>query len=47
MFELKTEGRRKTGRPVKRWIDVVEEDMNKRRVVLQDAGDNNNKGHLI
>ena len=32
MFELKIEGRRKRGRPVKRWIDVVEEDE-------QDAGD--------
>ena len=27
VFELKIEGRRKRGRPVKRWIDVVEEDM--------------------
>ena len=39
MFELKVEGRRKRGRPVKRWIDVVEEDMKKRGVVQQDAGD--------
>ena len=39
MFELKIEGRRKRGRPVKRWIDVVEEDMKKRGVVQQDAGD--------
>ena len=38
MFELKIEGRRKRGRPVKRWIDVVEEDMKKRGVVQQDAG---------
>ena len=37
-FELKIE-RRKRGRPVKRWIDVVEEDMRKRKVVQQDAGD--------
>ena len=39
MFELKIEGRRKRGRPVKRWIDVVEEDTTKRGVVQQDAGD--------
>ena len=39
VFELKIEGRRKRGRPVKRWIDVVEEDMKKRVVVQQDAGD--------
>ena len=39
MFELKIEGRRKRGRPVRRWIDVVKEDMKKRRVVQQDAGD--------
>ena len=39
VFELKIEGRRKRGRPVKRWIDVVEEDMKKRGVVQQDAGD--------
>ena len=39
MFELKIERRRKRGRPVKRWIDVVEEDMKKRGVVQQDAGD--------
>ena len=38
VFELKIEGRRKRGRPVKRWIDVVEEDMKKREVVQQDAG---------
>ena len=38
-FELKIEGRRKRGRPVKRWIDVVGEDMKKRGVVQQDAGD--------
>ena len=39
VFELKIEGWRKRGRPVKRWIDVVEENMKKRGVVQQDAGD--------
>ena len=39
VFELKIEGRRKRGRPVKQWIDMVEEDMKKRGVVQQDAGD--------
>ena len=39
MFELKIEGQRKRGRPVKRWIDMVEEDMKKKGVVQQDAGD--------
>ena len=39
MFELKIEGQRKRGRPVKQWIDMVEEDMKKRGVVQQDAGD--------
>ena len=39
VFELKIEGQRKRGRPVKQWIDVVEEDMKKRGVVQQDAGD--------
>ena len=39
VFELKIEGWRKRGRPVKRWIDMVEEDMKKRGVVQQDAGD--------
>ena len=38
VFELKIEGWRKRGRPVKRWIDVVEEDMKRRGVVQQDAG---------
>ena len=32
-------GQRQRGRSVKRWIDVVEEDMKKRGVVQQDAGD--------
>ena len=39
VFELKIKGQRKRGRPVKRWIGVVEEDMKKRGVVQQDAGD--------
>ena len=39
MFELKIEGWRKRGRPVKKRIDVVEEDMKKRGVVQHDAGD--------
>ena len=39
VFELKIEGQRKRGRPVKCWIDVVEEDMKRRGVVQQDAGD--------
>ena len=39
MFELKIEGRRKRGMPVKQLIDMVEEDMKKRGVVQQDAGD--------
>ena len=38
-FELKIEGWRKRGRPVKQWIDVVEEDMKKRGVEQQNAGD--------
>ena len=37
VFELKI-GQREIGRPVKRWIDVVEEDMKKKRVVQQGAG---------
>ena len=44
MFELKIEGRRKRGRPVKRWIDVLEEDMKKMGVVQQDAGDRDGGG---
>ena len=39
MFELKIKEQRKRGMPVKRWINVVEEDMKKRGVVQQDAGD--------
>ena len=39
VFELKIEGRRKRVRPVKRLIDMVEEDMKKRGVVQQDARD--------
>ena len=38
MFELKI-GQRKRGRPVKQWIVMVEEDMRKREVVQQGAGD--------
>ena len=38
VLALKIKGRKKRGRPVKRWIDVVEEDMEKRGVVQQDAG---------
>ena len=38
VFEFKI-GQRKRGRPVKRWIDMVEKDMKKRGVVQQDAGD--------
>ena len=37
VFELKIEGQRERGRPVKQWIDVVEEDMKKRRVVQQEG----------
>ena len=33
VFELKIEGRRKRGRPVKRCIDMVEEDMKNRGLV--------------
>ena len=29
VFDLQIEGQRKIGRPVKRWIDMVEEDMKK------------------
>ena len=39
VLELKIEGRRKRGRPVKRCIVVVEEDMKRKGVVQQDAGD--------
>ena len=38
VLELKMEGRRKRGRPVKQCIDVVEKDM-KKMVVQKDAGD--------
>ena len=37
VFELKIEGWRKRGRPVKQWIDMVEEDKKKRGVVQQDG----------
>ena len=33
------ENRTKKDRPVKRWTDMVEEDMEKKGVVQQDAGD--------
>ena len=33
VFELKIEGQKKRGRPVKRWIDIVEEDMKERGVM--------------
>ena len=40
VLELKIEGRRKRGRSVKQWIDMVKEvDMRKRGVVQQDAGE--------
>ena len=39
VLELKIEGWRMRGRPVKRWIDGVEKDMKKRGVVQQDTGD--------
>ena len=39
VFELEIEGQRQRGRPEKQWIDVVEEDMRKRGVVQQNAGD--------
>ena len=39
MLESKIEGQRKRDRPVKRRIDVAEEDMKKRGLVQQDAGD--------
>ena len=42
VFEWKIEGWRRRGRPVKRWIDMVEEDMKKQGVVQQDAGDREN-----
>ena len=38
MLELKI-GQRKRGRPVKQWINMVEEDIRKRRVVQKDARD--------
>ena len=38
VFELKI-GQKKRGKPVKRWMDMVEEDMKKSGVVQQDAGD--------
>ena len=42
VVEIKSVGvenkRMKKERPVKRWIDIVEEDMRKREVMQQDAG---------
>ena len=37
-MELKIEGQSKRGRPVKQWVDVVEEDMKMRGVGQQNAG---------
>ena len=39
VLEFTIKGQRKRGRPVKQWIDMVEEDMKKRGVVQQDTGD--------
>ena len=39
VLELRIEERRKRGRPMKRWTDVVEENMKKRGVVQQGAWD--------
>ena len=39
VLEFKIQRRRKRGRPMKRWINMVEEDMKKMGVVQQDAGD--------
>ena len=38
VFELNMEGRRKRGRSVKQWIDVVEEEMKKRGVAHRMQG---------
>ena len=38
VLELKIEGQRQRGRPVKQWIDMVQEDMRGRGVAQQDSG---------
>ena len=37
VLEMKIEGKGKKGRPMKRWIEVVEDDMRRRGVVREDA----------
>ena len=47
MFELKIEGQRKRGRPVKQWIDVLGQDMKNRGVVQPNAGDREGWGRRV